>query len=396
MARQTHLASGIASWLCPVSDRQAAALNTLSSRKQLYVLIPNLNMGGAERVVVTFLRHIDRSKFDCCLVVLGDGEGAMATILPPDLRVIALNRTRVSFSVPALVDLLWRSQPELVFSNLSHLNLILAMTRFLMPRTIKFIARESSVVSINMKQYRAQSLWRFLYNFFYHRLDMVICQTAIMQNDIVTNFSVPIEKTVIIQNPVDVENIRIMAKEGMANVIAQPSATRFRFVFVGGLRPEKRVDRLLRAFALIPPDEAGLDIVGDGPERQILHQLCDDLGLAARTRFVGFQANPYGWIKAADALLLTSDYEGAPNVVLEALALGTPVISTPASGGVREILLGQPGCVIANASTSESFAKAVNCWLNLRDKVTSEQAVEGHSVARITRQYEDQFLGLLS
>ena len=371
-------------------------MNAVPNRKQLYIFIPNLNLGGAERVVVTLLRHIDRSKFDCCLVVLGDDKGALVVDLPADIPVKFFNRKRVLFAVPALIRLLWQSRPELVFSNLSHLNLIIAMVRFFLPKTVKFIVRESSVVSVNIRQYKVQFLWRFLYKAFYRRLDYIICQSAVMQHDIVENFRVPVKQTVIIHNPVDIDAIKALAKEGMEHVTPPPIVSRFRFVFVGGLRTEKRVERLLHAFARIPAGEACLDIVGDGPERQILNRLCKELALTDRVRFVGFQSNPYGWMKTADALLLTSDYEGAPNVVLEALALETPIISTPAIGGVREMLAGQPGCMVAEASTFDSFAKAMIDWLNLENKATSKRAVSNYAAARIARHYEDQFLGLTS
>ena len=125
----------------------------------------------------------------------------------------------------------------------------------------------------------------------------------------------------------------------------------------------------------------------------MLNHLCNELALTDRVRFVGFQSNLYGWMKTADALLLTSDYEGAPNVVLEALALETPVISAPAIGGVREMLDGQPGCMVAETSIFDSFAKAMIDWLNLENKATSKRALSNYAVARIARHYEDQFLG---
>ena len=371
-------------------------MNAFTSQKQLYVLLPNLNLGGSERVAVTLLRYFDRKKFDCCLVVLGKAEGALAAYLPPDIRVISLNKSRVLLAIPLLVSLLWRAKPDLVFTNLSHLNLVMAMVRFFLPNKIKIIARESSVVSVNMKQYRTQSLWRFLYKTFYRRLDRIICQSTVMQQDLIDNFYVPPEKAVIIHNPVDVKHIKSLSKKGMAHVTVRPRKTQFKFVFVGGLRPEKCVDRLLRAFALIPIGTASLDIVGDGTERQMLQQLCANLMLSDYVRFVGFQSNPYGWMKAADAVLLTSDYEGAPNVVLEALALQTPVISTPAIGGVCEMLSIQPGCVVARELTHESFAAAIFEWLEMSGKETSKAAVSNYAAAKVAFRYEDTFLGLSS
>lgn len=371
-------------------------MSCLPNRKQLFVLLPNLDMGGAERVVVTLLRHIDRSKFNCCLAVLGDDKGVLVASLPTDMQVIFFNRKRVLTAVPLLIRHLWLARPELVFSNLSHLNLVIAIIRFLLPKSAKFIARESNVVSINLTQYRAHAFWALLYKIFYRKLDQIVCQSTVMQNDLIENFCVPVEKTIVIPNPIDFDTIKALAKKGGTNVTPQRVAATFRFVFVGDLRPQKRVDRLLNALAIIPRGLVSLDIIGDGVERQMLHDLCNDLALSECVRFVGFQPNPYGWIDAADALLLTSDFEGAPNVALEALALETPVISTPASGTICEMLADQPGCIISQESTADSFAEAITDWLKMKNKATSKQLVSNQNVAQITRHYEKQFLGLLS
>ena len=189
-------------------------MNAFTSQKQLYVLLPNLNLGGAERVVVTLLQYFDRKKFDCCLVVLGKANGALAAHLPPDIRVISLNKSKVLLAIPLFVQLLWRAKPDLVFTNLSHLNLVMAMVRFFLPSKIKIIARESNVVSINVRQYQAHAIWSFFYKIFYRRLDKIVCQSMVMQNDLIENFCVPVEKTVVILNPVDVNAIKDFGKKG--------------------------------------------------------------------------------------------------------------------------------------------------------------------------------------
>ena len=107
-------------------------------KKQLYVLLPNLNLGGAERVVVTLLRYFDRMKFDCYLVVLGRDDGALAAYLPSDMQVISLNKPRVLSATPALVCLCG-VRPDWIFTNLSHLNLVLAMVRLLLPKSSKLL-----------------------------------------------------------------------------------------------------------------------------------------------------------------------------------------------------------------------------------------------------------------
>ena len=87
---------------------------------------------------------------------------------------------------------------------------------------------------------------------------------------------------------------------------------------------------------------------------------------------------------------MTSDFEGAPNVALEALALETPVISTPASGTICEMLADKPGCLISRVHRRE-FAEVITDWLKLKNKATSKQSVKDQNVVLITRHYEKQF-----
>ena len=166
--------------------------------------------------------------------------------------------------------------------------------------------------------------------------------------------------------------------------------------FVGGLRPEKCFDRLLPAFAFMPTGTASPDITGDGIERQMLQQLRANLALPGYVRFVGFWSNVYGWMQSSDALLVTSDYEGAPNVILGALTLQTPFISTPAIGGVCEVLSGQPRCVTAHELTHQVVSTAIFDWLEMSGKQTQMSAVSNYGAAKVEFRYEDTFLGLLS
>ncbi|NTV09211.1 MAG: glycosyltransferase, partial [Zoogloea sp.] len=109
-----------------------------------------------------------------------------------------------------------------------------------------------------------------------------------------------------------------------------------------------------------------------------------------------FQRNPYCIVAKADALLLSSRYEGFPNVVIEALACGTPVIATPAPGGCREILEGLPGCELASSITAISLAEAIQRWLTRERIRIAEDVVAPYGVMKIVGQYEDLILDVAS
>lgn len=107
--------------------------------------------------------------------------------------------------------------------------------------------------------------------------------------------------------------------------------------YVGALRDLKRVDVILRALAKLP--EVRLALVGGGPEADALASLARELNLVQRVRFVGPQPHERvpDWMAAADAVVLVSEHEGTPNVLIEALALGVPVVATPV-GGIPELV----------------------------------------------------------
>jgi glycosyltransferase involved in cell wall biosynthesis len=109
-----------------------------------------------------------------------------------------------------------------------------------------------------------------------------------------------------------------------------------------------------------------LTVLGEGPELEPLRARARQRGLDERVHFVGFQANPYAFFARADALVLSSAYEGLPNVVLEALACGTPIVALPSPGGLREIVDGVQGCELAIDMSAAALARALERWRPLR------------------------------
>ena len=132
----------------------------IDQRQKIFFVIPNLNAGGAERVAMTLLQHLDRSDFSYTLVVLDDGNGVFVDQVPEDVRLMTLGKKRVRAALFALIRLVWKERPALVFSNLSHLNLMLSMFRFLFPAGTKFIARESNIISQNVLLFSSSAVWQ--------------------------------------------------------------------------------------------------------------------------------------------------------------------------------------------------------------------------------------------
>ena len=166
-------------------------------------------------------------------------------------------------------------------------------------------------------------------------------------------------------------------------------------VAVGSLHSRKNFDGLLRALHLCTAKNITLEILGDGPERNRLDAMINDLGLAHRVRLKGFVSNPYPFIGNADALIITSIYEGLPNVVLEALALQTPVISTPAGGVCNELLVGRQGCVLSKDTSDQAIASAIESWIAGSPFEIAQDEVGSFDARMVVRRFETLFTSYL-
>lgn len=137
----------------------------------------------------------------------------------------------------------------------------------------------------------------------------------------------------VIGNPFDIERIRELAKQTEPRIPEVPYV-----IHVGRFAPQKRHDLLLDAWMRVSGDHRLVLLTRDSPE---LQAMISDRGLSGRVSVAGFQPNPYPWIQGADLLVLCSDHEGLPNVLIESLICRTPVVSTDCPSGPREILADQ-------------------------------------------------------
>jgi glycosyltransferase involved in cell wall biosynthesis len=365
----------------------------MSSRRQrVLFIIPTLTGGGAERVVVTLLQHLDRARIEPALAVVDTRHAAFRAEVPADVDFIDLGCTRVLHALPRLARLIWQRRPDSVLSTLGHLNLALAMLRPMLPDTTRYLARETTVLSQGLGEHTFPRGWAYGYRRYYRRFDRVICQSQAMRDDLVAHFRVSPGQTTVINNPLDLERITRTATEPLPPDAPQvqrglPAPAPVHLVTAGRLVLQKGFDLMIEAIAMAHNTRLHLTVLGDGPERARLEALTHARGLSSRVRFAGFQANPYAYFARADGFVLSSQYEGFPNVVLEALACGTPVIALPAPGGLREIVGPVKGCVLAAEMTAAALSTALDGWSPVR---IPPAAVTRYALAPIVARYASE------
>ncbi len=351
-------------------------------------IIPSLSGGGAEKVICTIARELNKEKFDISVALVTTRNAVHRDLLPDYIKIIDLKSTRVLFSLPKIVFLLWKKKPNILFSSVGHLNLAISLIMAILPKSTKYIARETGTVSKIIYDLKFSTLWTLGYKLFYPKYDLIICQSQYMKDDLSKNFLIAPKKMIVINNPIDVDNILELALESTPEIAYRRN--NINLVSVGRLSHEKGYDILLNTISLIHNHDIHLNILGDGPMKKQLEKQSIDLGISEKVSFLGYVKNPYPYIKLADALIMCSRHEAFSNVVLEALTCGTPVIATPSPGGIHEVLDNINECHIVKEISAEALA---DCIINhnFKNRV-DKNAISPYLVKKIIHKYEEEIV----
>lgn len=352
----------------------------------LFVL-PNLHGGGAERVTLTLAGSLDRSVWDPALAVCS-AEGALKGSLDSSIPLYDLATPSVRAALPALIRLIRKLKPRILFSTLTHLNLAVGVIRPFLPPSVRIIAREGNLPSQSLQYESRPRLYKAAYRMLYRSFDEVVAQSEKMRNDMIKH-GLSGDRLQVIRNPVDCDRILSLSGESGSPVWPAGGA---RLLAAGRLDRQKGFDILLKALSAMERDWS-LVVLGEGGERDSLETLTAELSLDERVRFPGFEANPYRWMAAADLFVLPSRYEGFPNVLLEALCCGTPVAAFSGDTSADEIVRDGIDGFLAESESEESLKDAVERVLDSDfDTVALRLGAEERFGARhIVRQYERLF-----
>ena len=315
-------------------------------------LARNMHLGGAERALLLYLNHVAALR---PVLLLLSREGRLLSELRSDLPVFhvagsaeaAAYRGRVH-QVTTLLQECRRLRAVVTDTGAAVVSSFL-MRSHIVALLTKIALRARVRVVLNVHEHMTESaaylyptwidraLMRAITRYLFPRADRIVAVAEGVKQDLVTNFAIPAERITVVHNPIDTQNVQQRARDGPTPL---GGAVGRRWVIaVGRLVPLKGYDCLIEAFARLPPSlDAGLAIVGDGPERPRLEALIRRLGLGDRARLVEAQSNPWRYMAQAELLVLSSFTEAFPNVFGEAMALRLPILSTDCGAGVREYL----------------------------------------------------------
>lgn len=270
------------------------------------------------------------------------------------VRFIDLKTVKASKSFVALYRLLKQEKPHTVFSTTAHINILVSMVAIFIKGT-RFIARASNIAS-ELIQYEDTKtrFYEFFTRFSYGVFSQIVCQTKDMQDALVKRYALDANKTTVIHNPLlDTDKIKA---ENIAD-------TKFRLVVVARFSPEKGLERLIDILAELPPNYS-LSMVGIGVQKELITRKIEALNLTSRVEFYGEVRDVQQIMLDHDLLVLSSYTEGFPNVVIEALAVGLPVVSFKVSGIQEIIKEGFNGYIVPQNNLSSFKEKIVEACTN--------------------------------
>jgi glycosyltransferase involved in cell wall biosynthesis len=301
--------------------------------------LPSVRGGGAQRVIVNLVQAIAERGLPVDLV-LAVAQGVFLDQLPPAVRLVDLRAGRLAGSLIPLTRYLRRERPRVLVSSMSHANLIALWAGRLAGRGTPVIVTVHTTLSHSVLQRGRLSdrLWLRLVRTFYPWAAGVVAVSSGVADALARTSGVPRERVEVVYNPVITPDLAAVGRQTPDHAwfaLGQPPV----ILGVGRLTAAKDFPTLIRAFAEVRRRRPGrLMILGEGEERPALTALVNQLGLAEEVALPGFVDAAPAYMAGAAVFVLSSAWEGLPTVLIEALALGTRVVSTDCPSGPREIL----------------------------------------------------------
>lgn len=322
--------------------------------------LPELHGGGAQRVIVNLANEFANRGLVIHLV-LAKAEGHYLAKVSDKVRIIDLKVSRLINSFFPLVSYLNEYQPKWLISGLSGANLLAIGAKYIAKANFKTMITIHNDLSQEAKNYtyNRRKLLPYLRRYFYPQADLIVAVSQGAAESIAAAINISLKRIEVIYNPVVTPEISTMALEPV--VQARLVNLELPIVLgVGRLNQVKDFANLIKAFAIVKQKQpAYLVILGEGEERPRLEALIKELNLESDVLLPGFVDNPYAYMARASVFVLSSVSEGFGNVLVEAMACGTTVVSTDCSGGPREILEGGKYGKFVPVGDSVALAQAI-------------------------------------
>ena len=376
--------------------------------KKLAIFLTDLGGGGAERVMVNLANGFAQRGYPVDLLLV-KREGVYLSQLSPAVNLIDLNTQKLLLSIPKLVQYLQRDRPNTLLTALEDTNVIAIAAHLLTKRLDRLTPGQPNpaanlIVTVhnNLSQEAksGQSLKRKLIpkllKWIYPFADSVVAVSQGVAADLI-HLGIRQQQVNVIYNPILTPNFETLATAELSPGQSFATASQWLtnpeipvIVGIGRLAPQKDFKTLIRAIALAQKEQPlRLLILGEGSEQPALETLIQQLTLTDSIIFTGFVDNPLTYLARADLCVLSSAWEGFGNVLVEAMGVGTPVVSTDCPSGPSEILAAGTYGKLVPVGNPNRLAHAILTTLKQPPAATLlKRRAADFSVERVVTEYE--------
>ena len=360
--------------------------------KKITILISSLSGGGAEGVSVSIANSFAEDGWKVDLVVLHLKNATYLDRVSRKVNLIVLNVNNARYSTFPLLKYILKNKPDIIFVFNYELAVLLVILRTLWRFKTKIIARNMNTFSRVSRISKEKNLWirvvvRFLIDKFYFKADHIVNQSHAMREDLIALNPELTKNSSVIYNPV-AKHI-----EEFANLNDLYNVKKDNYILcVGRLEKQKAFHYAIEGFAGIAKKfpNLRLKIVGKGSLEKELKQNAINLGVAEKVDFEGFQKNMIPYYLYAKATLLTSLYEGYPNVLIESITLKTPVVAFDCPSGPSEIIKNKINGFLVKYQDVEELKIKLDLLLTSNFKINgTNNTVKQNQVSQVYKLYKN-------
>lgn len=326
---------------------------------KLLVLVPDLRLGGFEKNRVQLCNAFTQQGHDVTLVSLSD-KVELAATLSPDVTLLTLGGVRSFAAIRALSRVIRDRKPDAVLAGLWPLTFLAAASHMLSGRIGRLVLSEHNQLSVQYRDWglRHRMMLRATLAFACRVSSANGAVSAGVARDLAHLTKLNEARFHVLYNP-----LRVLPAPSSVEKDAAEASWRkppgCRVVTVGTLKAQKNHKLLIDAIAEVEGRKAEVIIVGDGPMRAELEQYIEARGLEDICQLVGKHENPSAFFQSADLFVLASNYEGLPNVLVEAMSFGLPIVSTDCPSGPDEILQGGTFGTLVPVGDTKALSSAI-------------------------------------